>query len=144
MTTTAPRLARLVKQARTALAARRQRARRLLARLERLNDAPARRFHELGQLLLALKTDALYRALGHTSFAALLRRHGLGTPARAAKLIRIAQELPAARARALGLDAAYAAATARTTRRAHRAASAAAAAPARTRGDNAARAALAR
>src|SRR5688572_6446495 len=102
MPTTAPRLARLVQTARAALARNRARAERLVAQLERWSADPTRRDHQMGQALAALKSPALYGALGHRSFEALLRRRGLGSASRAARLIRIAEKLPAAQARSLG------------------------------------------
>jgi hypothetical protein len=65
-------------------------------------------FFEIGLALVELEKKALWKALGHASFAAMLGDRGLMARSQAFKLMAIARELPQRVALALGTEKSYA------------------------------------
>ena len=84
-----------------------KRAQLLLADIRDRDKRVVRNFYQMGRALVALRTPALYRALGYSSFEALLRGEKLMSRAQAYKLMNVVEAYTPAQAVALGFERAY-------------------------------------
>ncbi|MCC6558572.1 MAG: hypothetical protein IT372_37025 [Polyangiaceae bacterium] len=105
-----PKSSRLpvVAEAARAAGADRQRAEALLELIERRKESIAEDFYDLGEALRELQRKRLHVALGHASFAEMLRARRIMGLTQAKKLIEVAQALPRGKALELGPEKAYA------------------------------------
>lgn len=89
-------------------AADRKRAEALLLLIERRKARIAEDFYDLGEALKEIQHKRLHLALGHASFADLLRARGIMGLSQAKKLIEVVSTLPRDKALTLGAEKAYA------------------------------------
>jgi hypothetical protein len=89
-------------------AADRKRAEALLLLIERRKARIAEDFYDLGEALKEIQHRKLHLALGHASFADLLRARGIMGLSQAKKLIEVVSTLPRDQALKLGAEKAYA------------------------------------